>query len=134
MSWAIACDGRIWECQSFLQLIDAGQVLATRRAKELSSAFDLPLWMQPKGETAGAEWLANGVFEKMNPLMLFNSVLDPALVFIGEDLSGGPLVRVEIPVAFAEDFGSCFAFDWEVPSPFLGWQCFGYRKGREVGR
>jgi hypothetical protein len=74
-------------------------------AKELSSAFDLPLWMQPTGETAGADWLANGAFEKMNPLMLFNAVLDPALVLIGGDLSRGPIVKVAMPEALAEDLG-----------------------------
>jgi hypothetical protein len=85
-------------------------------AKELSSAFDLPLWMQPTGETAGADWLANGVFEKMNPLMLFNAVLDPALVLLGDDLSRGPIVEVAMPEALAEDLG----VDLRVPSPFLG--------------
>jgi hypothetical protein len=81
-------------------------------AKELSSAFDLPLWMKPKGETAGAEWLANGVFAKVNPLMLFSAVLDPALVCIGEGLFGGPLVKVVIPVALAANL--------RVELPFFG--------------
>ena len=54
---------------------------------------------------AGAEWLAHGVFEKMNPLMLFNAVLDPALILIGEVVSRGPIVEVAMPEALAEDLG-----------------------------
>jgi hypothetical protein len=49
--------------------------------KELSSAFDLPLLMQPV-EAPGERWLLGGVIERMTPLSLFNAVLDRTLSMI----------------------------------------------------
>ena len=56
----------------------------TLDAQELSSAFDLPLWMQPQGEDSCAEWLDSGVFGRMNPLQLFNAVLDQTLPLLSK--------------------------------------------------
>jgi hypothetical protein len=74
--------------------------------KELSSAFDLPLWMQPV-EALGERWLLGGVFERMTPLSLFNAVLDRTLSMIAPILPS-PEARlgslVDVPL-IAPDLG-----------------------------
>jgi hypothetical protein len=54
-------------------------------AQELSSAFDLPLWMQPQDEASSTAWLESGVFRRMNPLQLFSAVVDQTLSFLRKE-------------------------------------------------
>ncbi len=65
--------------------------------KELSSAFDLPLWMQPV-EALGEQWLLGGVFERMTPLSLFNAILDRTLTMIAPILPSPEAGLVSSPV------------------------------------
>lgn len=57
----------------------------TLDTQELSSAFDLPLWMQPRDEASRMAWLESGVFGRMNPLQLFNAVVDQTLPYLRQD-------------------------------------------------
>jgi hypothetical protein len=84
----------------------SGYGIRSLSVKELSSAFDLPLWMQPV-DTLGERWLLGGVFERMTPLSLFNSVLDRTLAMIAPILpspEAGSLSSVVAP-SMAPDLG-----------------------------
>jgi hypothetical protein len=67
-------------------------------AKELSSAFHLPVPMQPV-EALGELWLQGGVFERMTPLSLFNAILDRTLSMIAPILPPPEAGLVSLPVA-----------------------------------
>jgi hypothetical protein len=62
--------------------------------------------MQPKGQASCNEWLATVMFKKMNPLLLFDAVLDQALPFISQADAVEALYKdIEIGVILAEEFG-----------------------------
>jgi hypothetical protein len=80
----------------------------TLSAHELSSAFDLPLWLQPSGEAACNDWLTSESFSKMHPLSLFNVAIDTVLDTLGAaDLGVAPSVEgvSHHPMTLADDSG-----------------------------
>jgi hypothetical protein len=80
----------------------------TLSAHELSSAFDLPLWLHPSGEEACNAWLTSDAFSKMYPLSLFNIVIDTVLDTLGAaDLKDAPSNALvsHLPLTLGDDSG-----------------------------